>query len=202
MPKLNIDEQWLLNLVDIVWNEATESQAVPSTKWAKEMLTKAVFYQNQSPKQYFAKYLPVEGEITDHECLFISKDGKIHECRNIFESLPAQIEDEDGLMHSEDDVKLVKLFLCSRDIQVGDKYIDSNGDTLIHSTGILEPTDYKVIGEISPEATFATEGMKFDEDEVEAKYNDGMSTLDISDDFPFEYKLSYYRIKGPCGHFH
>lgn len=32
---------FLLHLVDVVWNTAKESEEVPSTKWAKEMIDKA-----------------------------------------------------------------------------------------------------------------------------------------------------------------
>jgi hypothetical protein len=57
------------------------------------------------------------------------------------------------------------LTLCSRDIQVGDKYIDGV-DEVIHNQGVLSPYDYKIIGEISPNATWVTDGMEFTSDEL------------------------------------
>lgn len=64
-------------------------------------------------KTYFTKYLPVEGEIKWGD-YFKSKG-------NIFRHILNK--DKDGNLHKNyKDAKLVKLFLCSRDIQVGDKF--------------------------------------------------------------------------------
>jgi hypothetical protein len=87
-------------------------------------------------KKYFAKYLPVEGEI-----------------------------------------KKVKLFLCSRNIEVGDKYYYNGTETDICDSEIrLEQIKeqeekhgqkrFKVIGEISPEAIWVKEEDGFDEDDI------------------------------------
>lgn len=37
----NENEQFLLTLVDVVWNKVTESKEVPSTSWAKKLIEKA-----------------------------------------------------------------------------------------------------------------------------------------------------------------
>lgn len=42
-------EKWLLNLIDITWNEANEDKSVPSTKWAKEILFKAGYKATYNP---------------------------------------------------------------------------------------------------------------------------------------------------------
>lgn len=91
-------------------------------------------------------------------------------------------------------VKLLneKLFLCSRDIQVGDKVnndrrniigaeitsFDSNKTTLMLKGGNLKykfdtaanAECFKVIGEISPDATWVTEWMEFDEEDIDIIY--------------------------------
>jgi hypothetical protein len=95
-------------------------------------------------KQYFAKYLPVEGEIKEGD-IVIGMDGK-----------------------------KVKLFLCSRNIQVGDKVLDIRTNTwkeVNNSCGVelykQKPNDiqFKVIGEISPNAKWVKEGDEFEEND-------------------------------------
>lgn len=108
-----------------------------------------------------------------------------------------------------------KLILTSTDIHVGDKvqewygnklyreyivdeiYQDKDSEGTIHTMikGGNEAVDskncFKVVGEISPEATWVREGDEFDEDEVtEPMFKDVGS-----------FK-KYCYIKGPCGHFH
>ena len=72
-------------------------------------------------KKYFTKYLPVEGEI-QQDNFFLTPDGRISQCKDVLESLPQTIVNYNGESWKEDELKRVKLFLCSRDIQVGDKY--------------------------------------------------------------------------------
>lgn len=104
-------------------------------------------------KQYFAKYLPVEGEIKELD-KFNSVSGE----------LP-------GSQH-------VRLFLCSRDIQVKDLkpredvFYDDKGMThevtqsWIDGRTTFPHTWFKVIGEISPEAIWVKEGDEFSKEEV------------------------------------
>jgi hypothetical protein len=106
-----------------------------------------------------------------------------------------------------------KLILCSRNIQVGDDFQDENGNKFvctsidkvyphksIYSEGKWEKDwhdktkCFKVIGEISPDATWVTEGMEFEEAEVKR------IAIGISN--PIGSKYHIYQIKGPCGHFH
>lgn len=140
-------------------------------------------------KQYFAKYLPVEGEI---------KEGDI--CKT-FMHIPSLIKEgldksdysgddtftvgeigEDryvqknaGTFYYKEECQKVKLFLVSRDIQVGDTftYFDDNTQTEILNLMlgqfqllVKECKGAKVIGEISLDATWVKEGDEFDEDDV------------------------------------
>lgn len=118
--------------------------------------------------KYFAKYIPVEGEIKEGD-YWQSPSGQIHH-----HTLPFAI--------TSDVPKKVKLFLCSRDIQVGDKFRyggqegdlsreylcvsdEENADEYRINISIVGRCDFKVIGEISPEATWIKEGDEFDDDE-------------------------------------
>lgn len=102
--------------------------------------------------KYKAKYLPVEGEIKQGNKYFAS-DGTLCE------------------RYASKDVegdKLAKLFLISTDIKVGDKFQSFSGMCELEWDGKfqLHPEDYKVIGEISPEAlSYVKEGDEFDEDD-------------------------------------
>lgn len=113
-------------------------------------------------------------------------------------------------------VKIVrgKLSLCSRDIQVGDifNFISSDGK-LFERKFVEEFNDhedkinwFKIIGEISPNATWVKEGDEFDKDDLQVrrKYNrwesEHFNNLNLNKSW-----LSndcFITIKGPCGHFH
>lgn len=161
-------------------------------------------------KQYFAKYLPVKGEIKLNDSFF--ENGKLVE--------NWQNEADLSYINEKSYIKLAKLFLSSRDIQVGDnvKTLDSLKDYVVSSieenrgnnpdekkllkegvkywftfeTGGLgtNKNTFKVIGEISPNATWVKEGDEFDENEIGFYWGAG------------EDSLGYFLIKDPCGHFH
>jgi hypothetical protein len=95
-----------------------------------------------------------------------------------------------------------KMMLISRDIQIGDKvqvFINNEWKycNLYHQEEVnewKEDNAFKVIGEISNQATWIVEG-----DEFELKHFNPLSAADI------EHKGStkqVVRIKGPCGHYH
>jgi hypothetical protein len=133
-------------------------------------------------KKYFAKYLPVEGEPKPGDYV---DDPDLKEIVQIVEIL------EGGVTEG---TKVVKLFLCSTDIQVGDKArsimkleedfeISSieigSGENhypaemivwnkLDQQTSLWRPLTnvFKVVGPISPQALWVKEGDEFDEDEV------------------------------------
>lgn len=134
-------------------------------------------------KIYFTKYLPIEGEI---------KEGsKVKHNGNIVTALKKEGEGDtwktNGLPKYGSNLELVKLFLCSRDIQVGDNCIDGEGDTVIIIDNKEESKDgfqirledsyalgcFKVIGEVSPEATWVTEGMEFDRNDFQMIWSNG-----------------------------
>ncbi len=134
----------------------------------------------------FAKYLTVEGEI-EVPCIVLETltNGKTE----LF-----QVDNFNDI--NLETQKLAKLFLCSRDIQVGDKvqknpsnWLISDFDSWGRGDGLAEVLEIiddstidvrweggrcyetpnevlKVIGEISPKAVWVTEGMEFDEDEI------------------------------------
>lgn len=143
--------------------------------------------------KYFAKYLPVEGEIKEGQTgISVNNATYTH-----YEHL------------GKDYGKPAKLFLCSRDIQIGDKVfgllLDKSGykeHTLTNSTDevklAIESGDFKVIGEISPEATWVKEGDEFEQYEVAIIYLNPPI-----DGVVYEDKVRQFMgIKGPCGHFH
>lgn len=116
-------------------------------------------------KQYFAKYLPVEGEIKEGDTYRVKGTEKILVANKYFKEMDQSL------------LEKVKLFLCSRDIQAGDEYYflpnpiyySENKQTykrldqkLVEENPLLPRFMYKVIGEISPEATWVREGDKFD----------------------------------------
>lgn len=144
---------------------------------------------------YFTKYLPVEGEIKAGDGHFKTKfvaglsevSEKEYYANGGDEINPTgkvegdriYIKDQ-GSWYHKGECQKVKLFLCSRDIQVGDKaYFNTTSDPvevtkvengmLTNKGGKTYSVDesFKVIGEISPNASWVTEGMEFDENDVE-----------------------------------
>lgn len=171
-------------------------------------------------KKYFAKYLPVEGE------------------RNIGDTVihpgnpPVEVTESNRELLCED-CKRVKLFLCSRDMKPDDEVINIGGYASLNHKGIyvsdsdLGDTCYirtslgaeqcikshwvKVIGEISPEATWVKEGDEFDEEEVKQHLKNIKAGFEIYFDTEFqeererilyEIVVDYYLILGPCKRFH
>lgn len=110
-----------------------------------------------------------------------------------------------------EDCELHKLFLCSRDIKMEDTVswlVDGKVKSDVLSTQewidfAKESDCFKIIGEISPDATWVKEGDKFDENEVQIMGGNQWGEL---------HDLGLYKksdnvnvvclIKGPCGHFH
>lgn len=182
-------------------------------------------------KSYFAKYLPVEGvpQLGDiyltnrpnykagpHLCA--GNDGKI-------------VWFQDGAPNVTIYTKLefakkVELFLCSRDIQVGDRYYNTDYSIyrIAKSFGNTSPSivyfddstvfDYrkdciKVIGEFSNESKcFIKEHQEFDKDNIKRVVQSNITgTIWYGDvdqlpiTMPQDYKF-VYQVKCPWGHFH
>lgn len=149
---------------------------------------------------HFAKYLPVEGEIKEGDN--ITNKNKL---------FTPTIWTADKADVNKDNIEKVKLFLCSRDIQVGDKVIDSiDGKEYEVKSGFLPPEMVKAIGEISPEAKWVKEGDEFLGPEAGVKcevfpihdHDDETEEMIFTDKYGKKVDTPIYLIKGPCGHFH
>ena len=163
-------------------------------------------------KKYIAIYLPVEGEI--------KRGDKYLHPNGCIQQLSKQVQ-LDLLPNINKIGKLVKLFLCSRDIQVGDTFVNprwnlnewkehictkiemGSGENYFpkkmliwfHDDGInfWFPLEecYKKIGEISPDALGYVKEGDEFEEDQWAYAGRGVQ------------KSNYgIAIKGPCGHFH
>lgn len=145
--------------------------------------------------KYFAKYLPVEGQIKEGD--------KVTGYKGDVES-----ERMAGFMNAVDtgDFKKLKLFLCSRDIQVDDKVevpllTDTRQANANNLKFFKECKGYKVIGEISPDAlTYVKEGDEFDEYKIGYWGTHGAEIDTLQ--FGTQGYIQYCKIKGPCKHFH
>lgn len=182
-------------------------------------------------KKYFTKYLPVEREIKEGdkvlhkgEILTTSSYDSWFTKWDFVEKSIAPVDYETP--------KLLKLFLCSRDIQVGDKVVtelpipelninefDKGTVISLGTRGFNVKSEnitthwgayhtIKIIGEISTEAIWA-EGMKFDENEVNFQASDNLpfeEFIDISEHEYYlhtNYPLKRIQLKCPtCEHFH
>lgn len=124
-------------------------------------------------KQYFLKYLPIEGEIKYGDYYLNHKVNHI-------------AQRTDGSMDkSYIGFKKVKLFLCNKEIQVGDKFNNTEIPNKEYIADVVNEKDiecykhdcfiprrycYKTIGEISQDALWVKESDEFDEDEVQYDY--------------------------------
>ena len=164
-------------------------------------------------KTYFTKYFPVEGEIKDGD-IGLDPFGLPYHCKD------GKMLDSDEstyylLTDYKDKFKKVKLFLCSKDIQAGDKFDQLPGINgvcyickgnanrfLLDDEGKYRAieTCFKVIGEISPEAIWVKEEDEFGEDDISFEFG-----IPYEDDTAVEYqtwkenKHKYYKtIKILC----
>ena len=153
-------------------------------------------------KIYIAKYLPIEGEISELDKAFFKEDTLIYKPHGIPPIIATNL--------SSNGCKRAKLFLCSKDIanaQKGDQVTDGHriitisnikmGGFLSEDRKFIErhPWVYLVIGEISSEATWVIDGMEFDLTDFNP-----LAAADI------EHKrktLKEIHIKCPtCNHYH
>lgn len=121
-------------------------------------------------KTYFCKYLPVKEKIKNGDKVQY-KTGEI-----VDYVVPL----------NTDNLTKVKLFLCSRDIQVGDRYFKNGSDeklvsylTYWEQDGVKQDIlshelwymgTYKVLGEISLEATWVKEGDEFERNDFQMRW--------------------------------
>lgn len=106
----------------------------------------------------------------------------------------------------------IELSLCSMDVQVGDKAIDKTDFTsviinkeywsFVQYIG-KEEDFFKVIGQISPEATWVKEGDEFDLDDLLALEHPSLSVRKPITHIRAKFiGTAEIYVKGPCGHFH
>jgi len=188
-------------------------------------------------KLYFAKWLPVEGEIKQGDKVLVSRGMGKFIGTVIGDKIISNNKDLSYPLNEVEKVK-VKFFLCSRDVQKTDKEIyvhkpDGTEVTKVElidiisdgkstavmfkwndkTPGTLIQNAFKVIGQISPEATWVKEGDEFDKEEINLQWYDDSGFSDYpwfdyfeDDDMPkweeYEDKYKRVQIKGPCGHFH
>ncbi len=148
--------------------------------------------------KYFVRYIPLSREMQEGD---IFKRGEEDICTFVaWESeaatpeypLVSRIRNSRGYEHIYfgQDIKPVKLFLCSRDVKVGDDfYTDDpwwpNETRMTFVQAYLEehpgnPTlNYKVIGPISSKATYIKEGQEFEEEDIWV-YTGGGSSIRTS----------------------
>jgi hypothetical protein len=124
--------------------------------------------------KYFTEYLPVEKKPMPGD--LVKSNGQI--CKCIKEVSEGEYE-VSGFPRFVSNIAKVQLFLCSRDIQSGDKCFclsveegnSQNPNMWIdpwrtRGEGDNCTTCIKVIGEVSLDAVWVTEGMEFDEADI------------------------------------
>jgi len=167
-------------------------------------------------KPYFAKFIPVQGEINDGD--FYSFQGVIQQCKK---SIIPALKEMYGENWKSNWYQKVKLFLCSRYIQVGDKYLEHtqvNPDRYQefiadHDSYFYEPNrienSFRVLGEISPAVTWVKEGDEFDESQLLARPGGASIKRELSHWRNNPFGKDYLGVnceifvKCPCcGHFH
>lgn len=169
-------------------------------------------------KKYFTKYLPVEGEIKEGDTILYN--NRLATATHISYVIKFIDETENTVLDTQiqiDSRKKIKLFLCSRNIQIGDKVfhdtnVQNSGFTWTdsHNNKMRKDDVYKVIGEISRETTWVKEGDEFDENELgwllwDTRFpEDGDIFYEFSNEPEIKDKYSFKVIcvMGPCGNFH
>src|SRR4051812_38335154 len=125
--------------------------------------------------KYFCRHIPVEGDVKVGDTFTSTKpNGDRYKASSI----------KDGYVYTSplsfrfriQDCTLNKLFLCSRDIQVGDEV---HHGAIEGATQIVDDVEkfskpheitgqfFKIIGEISPDAIWVKDGDEFEENDVE-----------------------------------
>lgn len=164
--------------------------------------------------KYFTEYFPVEGEVNEGDMYFlegstlpIKKDSKLEK------SFPLSCDNDPKIK--------VKLFLCSTNKNLGDTLRTPLGGEYIYTQEMADTcstaNDYKVVGEISPYALgYVREGQRFEDKDILPLYQytstskpwneegwepHGTSSGEEGQSYYYKY-LEYFKIKGPCGHFH
>ncbi len=136
--------------------------------------------------KYFCKYLPIKGEIKEGDKI-LNPYNEIQTCISLEKGIGIneicwiKVKETTTLQQILNSQK-VKFYLCSRDIQVGDivSIPSMIGSFQIHEEGkepiensvitlkyAIKANAYKVIGEISKDAIWVTEGDEFEEENLQ-----------------------------------
>lgn len=194
-------------------------------------------------KKYFAKYLPIEGEIKEGDWFLWQDEGTVipylFKCigtDGVHLKVKWGIEVgsyRNGIDRGEINeygygdwnksfAKKVQLFLCSRDIQIGETFIllsnplgfapkervmDRLFEKVIEENPMLSDFIFKVLGPISPKATWVKEGDELDENDLLVLEWGGSSIrmpINMVDFSKLDIGTTYPKIlvKGSCGYFH
>ena len=162
-------------------------------------------------KPYFAKYLPIEGEIKEGDVCYLDPIGFGKAIMDYGELCFYSKHPTSGgslttpISRNLNDKRPYKLFLCSRDVKPLD-IMDENIKVHIYHDNSEPP--FKSLGEISTEATWVKEGDEFTEEEIsrnrichDSPGNTGCC-FHCSRSKGCDSEDYNYLIKGPCGHFH
>ena len=161
-----------------------------------------------------AKYLPVEGERKEGDkVIFLNGiiadmlsgtevNGKLGYSIDAAQGVKKAKEALDSFIGQE---KKLKLFAVTHDIEVGDEVISKiNGRKstikVDQEIEILKDICFKVLGELSPNATFVKEGEKINGriiNACECGDHEGVGCSCGKNDFK-----PVYQVLGPCGHYH
>lgn len=162
-------------------------------------------------KPYFAKWLPVEGDIKEGDTFIdrglgacvLGKDGWIEwkggttnlsvgeeHKKHILFICSRKIRFGRGIYHMHSSVE----YECSsRHTGLGTVNLNRIGEPNHPNNGSVQETEcYQVVGKVSIEAKWVKEDSEFDEEEIHRCFIDGLAD-------PMKATV---QIKGPCGHFH
>ncbi len=151
--------------------------------------------------KYFTKYLECGGSLEVGDITFWEDEGYYH-------GKFLRVTESFKIHANASQWKKYKLFLCSREEYYGEPPIGTYIDTEILDRSSEHIIATRVIGEISPDATWVKPGDEFDESELCLLPTDMHGKVVY---IPREPKpitgaeLSQFTVigvKGPCGHFH
>lgn len=157
-------------------------------------------------KKYFTKYLPVDGEPELGKMCFVN--GKLD---MYTEWHWREWINYDTFDKAHQPIKAARLFLCSKDIQAGDKPIYMPSGKYHTVTGITQPMLddneveklglYKALGKISLEAVWLSEDVVITEDEVKfqtSEYPPFEGDVDCTEEEFTKSEAPFKKIKILC----
>lgn len=156
---------------------------------------------------YVIKLLPVLGELEIGDITFWDN------CEGYYNNQFVKV-DKGFLTHAQSSGwKKFKYFLCSYNLQTGDEFYHNNLNYSYpekrynydpESIDISGGENFKVVGKISPEATWVKDGDKINEDDWRwiTYFFDDLVILPKDRKYDQKEEPVTLQIKGCCGHFH